>query len=56
VNQTEQKVFGTDVVVVEHACLFLGKHHNAPSSIGKAFKHLRTPCIFLLIQEYVERG
>ena len=39
VNQAEQQVFSTDVVVVKHACFLLGKHHNAPSSVGKAFKH-----------------
>ena len=39
VNQPEQQMLGADVIVVEHACFFLGKHHNAPSSVGKAFKH-----------------
>ena len=39
VDQPEQNVLGTDVVVVEQPCLFLGKHDDPAGSICKAFKH-----------------
>ena len=38
-NEPKQDVLGADVVVVEHACLFLGKHDNATGTVGKSFKH-----------------
>ncbi|GAB2737451.1 hypothetical protein GCM10027038_39950 [Arthrobacter bambusae] len=35
-------MLGTDVVVVEHACLFLGKHNNATGTVRKSLKHFAT--------------
>jgi heptaprenyl diphosphate synthase len=39
VEQTEQDVLGTYVVVVEKPCLFLGQYYDPPCTIGKPFKH-----------------
>ena len=39
VDQAEQDVLGSDVVVVEHARLFLRKHHYPAGPVGKPFKH-----------------
>jgi hypothetical protein len=38
-DEAEQDVLCTDVVVIEHACLFLRQDNNATGSIGKALKH-----------------
>jgi hypothetical protein len=38
-NQSKKNVFGTDVVVIEHASLFLREDNNATGSVGKALKH-----------------
>ena len=38
-DEAEQYVLGSDVVVVEHARLFLGKHDNATGTVGKSLKH-----------------
>jgi hypothetical protein len=46
-NKAEQDVLSADVVVIEHACFFLGQHNNAAGSIGKALKHGRG--LFLLV-------
>jgi hypothetical protein len=40
VNQTEQDVLGSDVVVVEHLGFFLGQDDNTTSSVGKSLEHL----------------
>ncbi len=42
VDKTQEDVLGTDVVVVEHACLFLGKHNNATGTVRKSLKHFAT--------------
>ncbi|GMA18154.1 hypothetical protein GCM10025862_01750 [Arsenicicoccus piscis] len=39
VDEAEQDVLGPDVVVVEHAGLFLGQHHHASSTVGEPFEH-----------------
>ncbi|CAB4588332.1 unannotated protein [freshwater metagenome] len=39
-NKPEQDVLGSDVIVVELLCLFLGKHHDSTGPVGKSFKHL----------------
>ena len=39
VDQPEQDVLGTDVVVVEQPCLFLGKDDHSASSIRETFEH-----------------
>ena len=39
VDETEEDVFGADVVVAEHPRFLLREHHNAPSAIGKPFEH-----------------
>jgi len=36
--------------VIKHACLFLGKHHNATSTVGKSLEHVQLlltfkPCL-----------
>jgi hypothetical protein len=40
VDQPQQNVLGAQVVVVEHARLFLRQDHNPPRPIGKPLKHL----------------
>ncbi|GAB5079362.1 hypothetical protein ARTHROSP310_25050 [Arthrobacter sp. AD-310] len=35
-------MFGTDVIVVQHACLFLGKHNYATGTVRKSLKHFAT--------------
>ncbi len=42
VDEPEQQVLGADVVVVEHARLFLGEHDNATGTVGKSLKHCGT--------------
>src|SRR5690606_22760805 len=39
VDETEQDVFGADVVVVEHPGLFLGQDDNAPRAVGEPLDH-----------------
>ncbi len=39
-NQSEQQMFGPDVVMAEHPRLLLGEHHDLPSSLGEPLKHL----------------
>ncbi|GKV71422.1 hypothetical protein NCCP2145_08030 [Pseudarthrobacter sp. NCCP-2145] len=41
-DQTQEDVFGTDVIVVQHACLFLGKHNYATGTVRKSLKHFAT--------------
>jgi hypothetical protein len=42
VDQTQQDVFGSYVIVVQHACLFLGKHNYATGTVRKSLKHFAT--------------
>ena len=42
-DQAEQDVLGTDVVVVEHPGFFLSQHHNSPRPVGKPLEHLVPP-------------
>ncbi|GAP61092.1 hypothetical protein AHiyo1_47420 [Arthrobacter sp. Hiyo1] len=35
-------MFSTNVVMVEHASLFLGKHNNATGTVRKSLKHFAT--------------
>ena len=39
-NESKEDVFGTDVIMVEHARFLLGEDNYASCSIGKAFEHL----------------
>jgi hypothetical protein len=39
VDQPQEDVLGTDVVVVEHAGLFLRQHDNPSSPIGEPLEH-----------------
>jgi hypothetical protein len=39
VNEAEQDVLGTDVVVAEHPGLFLSQDNNPPRPIGKPREH-----------------
>jgi hypothetical protein len=39
-DKTKENVFGSNVIVVEHASFFLRENNNAAGSIGKALKHL----------------
>jgi predicted GNAT family N-acyltransferase len=39
-DEAEEDVLRTDVVVVEHACLFLRQDNDSAGSICKALKHL----------------
>ena len=41
-DQTQEDVFGTNVIVVQHACLFLGKHNYATGTVRKSLKHFAT--------------
>ena len=38
-NQTQQQVFGADVVVLEGTSLLLRQHDHAPRTVGKPFEH-----------------
>jgi hypothetical protein len=42
-DQAEQDVLGADVVVVEHAGLFLSQDHNPPRPVGEPLEHLLAP-------------
>jgi hypothetical protein len=44
-NQSQKDVFGSDVVVVEQARLFLGKHHHATRSVSKPLEHDTPPTL-----------
>jgi hypothetical protein len=39
VDQAEQNVLGTDVIVVEHLRLFLGEHNHPASAVGESLEH-----------------
>ena len=41
-DKTQEDVFGTNVIVVQHACLFLGKHNYATGTVRKSLKHFAT--------------
>ncbi len=43
VDEAQEDVLGADVVVVEHARLFLREHHDPTSPIGKPLEHPCTP-------------
>ena len=47
-DQPEQEVLGTDVVVVEHARLVLGEDNHSPGAVGEPVEHAGTPNIQLL--------
>jgi hypothetical protein len=38
-DEAKQDVLGADVVMVEHAGLFLGQHDNSTGTICKSLKH-----------------
>ena len=38
-DESQQDVLSADVVVVQHASLFLRQHHDAPGPVGKPLKH-----------------
>src|SRR5699024_1074141 len=40
VDEAEQDVLRTDVVVVEHPGLFLGQNHHSPRAVGKPLEHV----------------
>jgi len=39
VDEAQQDVLGTDVVVVEHPRLFLGEDDNAAGTVGETLEH-----------------
>ncbi|OPZ49648.1 MAG: hypothetical protein BWY91_03036 [bacterium ADurb.BinA028] len=39
VDETEEDVLGADVVVVEHARLFLREHNHSPGAVREPFEH-----------------
>jgi len=43
VDEAEQNVFRTDVVMVQHPSLLLGQHHDPAGSIRKPLEHVITP-------------
>ncbi len=43
VDEAEQDVLGADVVVVEHAGLFLGQHDHTTRPVGKPLEHICAP-------------
>ena len=45
VNQTEQDVLGTDVVVVKQPRFFLCKHNNSAGSVCESFEHEAFSCL-----------
>ena len=48
VDEAEEDVLGTDVVVVEHARFFLRKHHHAAGTVGEPFKHVELPRLYFV--------
>ncbi len=42
-QKAEQKVFRTDVVVLERPCLFLSEDDDLPGTFGESFEHPATP-------------
>jgi hypothetical protein len=42
VGQTEEDVFRTDVVVVQHPRFFLGEDDHSPGSVGESLEHSST--------------
>jgi hypothetical protein len=38
-DEAEQNVLSTDVVVIQHAGFVLSQHHYSACSVGKPFKH-----------------
>ena len=44
VDQAEEDVLGADVVVAEHACLFLGKHDHATCTVSESLEHCVPLC------------
>jgi hypothetical protein len=38
-DKAKEDMFGSDVIVIEHASFFLRQNNNAAGSIGKALKH-----------------
>ena len=42
-DQAEQDVLGSDVVVIEHPRLVLGEDDHAPGTVGEPFKHVAPP-------------
>jgi len=43
VDEAEQDVLSTDVVVVQHPGLFLSQDHNPPRPVGEPLEHLVAP-------------
>src|SRR4030081_2747514 len=43
VDETEQDVLGTDVVVVQQARFLLRQNHDSPGPVGEAFEHPLPP-------------
>ena len=43
VDETEQDVLGTDVVVVQQARFLLRQNHDSPGPVGEAFEHSLPP-------------
>src|SRR4051794_724864 len=39
-DETEQDVFGADVVMVQHPCFFLRQNADASRAVGEPFKHV----------------
>src|SRR5215472_1008938 len=44
VDEAEQYVLSTDVVVIQHPGLFLSQDHNPPRPVRKPLEHLIAPC------------
>ncbi len=42
VDETEQNVLGSDVVVVQHLGLFLGQDDDAAGAVGESLEHLHS--------------
>src|SRR5699024_4983594 len=42
-DETEQDVLGTNVIVVEHPCLFLRQNYDATSTVRKPLEHESYP-------------
>ena len=42
-DQTQQDVFGADILMVKPLCLLIGQLHDLPGTVGESFVHCRSP-------------
>src|SRR5712692_1845038 len=55
-DQAEQDVLGSDVVVIEHPRLFLGEDDHSPGTVGEPLKHVAPPANAALDPQTIPAG